>query len=398
MHVYIAGKGIISAIGVGVEETISSLRAENAGIGEITVLKTRYSDRLPAAEVKLSNDQLAVLTGLDKNAPRTALLSMVAAQEALADASIPDLKKWRTGFISANTVGAMDKTEDIYKDYLADASSASLIDEVNYDSGYVTELVADKLQIKDYITTMSTACSSSANSLMFGARMIKSGLLDIVVAGGADSMSRFTLNGFNSLMILDNHLCTPYDDNRKGLNLGEGAGYVVLVSEKVAAALAQSFPVVLSGYANANDAYHQTASSPEGKGNFIAMQTALQMSGLKPEQIDYINLHGTGTPNNDLSEGLAVQRIFNPVPPASSTKTYTGHTLGGSGGIEAVFSVLAIERGMIYPNLRFQTRMKELDFTPVTSFQENKNIRHVMSNSFGFGGNCSSLIFSKAGG
>lgn len=395
MQVFIAGKGVISAMGTGVSETIAAFRAEKTGIGNISVLVTQYSGKLPAAEVKLSNHDLSLLSGLPEEAPRTALLSMIAAKQAVEDAAIPHFENWRVGFISANTVGAMDKTENIFGDYMQHPASEKLLDEVNYDTGYVTELVADQLGIKDHITTISTACSSSANSLMYGARMIKAGLLDVAVAGGADSMSRFTLNGFNSLMILDNQLCTPYDDNRKGLNLGEGAGYVVLVSEKVAAALKKKPSVILSGYANANDAFHQTASSPEGKGNYYAMSSALQMSGLKPEQIDYINLHGTGTPNNDLSEGLAVQRIFGKVPDASSTKTFTGHTLGGSGGIEAVFSLIAIEHGMIFPNLRFQTKMKELDFIPVTKLQEGKSVRHVMSNSFGFGGNCSSLIFSK---
>jgi 3-oxoacyl-(acyl-carrier-protein) synthase len=167
------------------------------------------------------------------------------------------------------------------------------------------------------------------------------------------------------------------------------------VSEKVAATLGKKPIVRLSGYANANDAFHQTASSAEGKGNYLAMQQALKMSGLKTEDIDYINLHGTGTANNDLSEGLAIQRLFGEhVPKASSTKSFTGHTLGASGGIEAIMSVMAIEEKMIFPNLRFSTRMKELSFSPVVSLLENQPVRHVLSNSFGFGGNCSSLIFS----
>jgi len=178
--------------------------------------------------------------------------------------------------------------------------------------------------------------------------------------------------------------------------LGEGAGYVVLVSEKVAATLQKKMTIKLSGYANANDAFHQTASSPEGKGNYLAMEAALKMSGLKTTEIDYINLHGTGTPNNDISEGIAIQRLFGDiVPKASSTKSFTGHTLAASGGIEAVISVLAMENKMIFPNLRFETQMKELSFKPVTELLENVTVNHVLSNSFGFGGNCSSLIFSK---
>lgn len=395
-QIFIAGKGAISAIGSNVAENFASLLNLQTGVSKITVLTTRYAETLPAAEVKLTNEELAQLCGLSSNEPRTALLSLIAAKEAIADANIPDFKKWRTGLISANTVGAMDKTETIYKYFMEDGNTDKLIEEDPYDAGYVTELVANELGIKDHITTISTACSSSANAMAYGARLIKSNQLDVVVAGGCDAMSRFTLNGFNSLMILDTNPCTPYDDNRKGLNLGEGAGYVVLVSEEVAATLTKKPTTTLSGYANANDAFHQTASSPEGKGNFMAMQGALEMSGLDAKDIDYINLHGTGTPNNDLSEGNAVQRIFGEVPKASSTKPYTGHTLGACAGIEAVYCILSIENGIIFPNLRFQTKMKELDFVPVTELLQNVEVNHVMSNSFGFGGNCSSVIFSKA--
>ena len=169
----------------------------------------------------------------------------------------------------------------------------------------------------------------------------------------------------------------------------------MIVSEKVKKTLQKDPYCRLSGYNNSNDAFHQTASSPEGTGSFLAMQGALVKSGLQASDIDYINLHGTGTQNNDSAEGTAIKRLFDPqYPPMSSTKSYTGHTLGASGGIEAVFSVLAIRHGIIYPNLRFKDRMHEFDFEPVDQFLTNQDLRHVMSNSFGFGGNCTSLIFS----
>jgi 3-oxoacyl-[acyl-carrier-protein] synthase-1 len=259
----------------------------------------------------------------------------------------------------------------------------------------MTEIVADQLGITDFVTTISTACSSSANAVFYAARLIKNGIIDVAVAGGTDALTKFTLNGFNTLMILDEAYCKPFDEHRRGLNLGEGAGYLVLVSEKVAATLSNKPYCKLSGYANANDAYHQTASSPDGTGSYMAMQGALAKSGLEPADIDYINLHGTGTPNNDSSEGIAIKRLFEPAyPPMSSTKSFTGHTLGASGGIEAVFSALAIKHGIVYPNLRFETQMNELPFIPEREFSKGGNIRNVMSNSFGFGGNCTSLIFS----
>ena len=257
------------------------------------------------------------------------------------NAGIENIAAFRTGFISANTVGGMDKTENFFTEFLSDNQKGRLRDVVHHECGSITELVADQLGIKDYITTISTACSSSANSIFFGARLIKNNMLDVVVAGGTDALTKFTLNGFNTLMILDEQFCKPFDENRRGLNLGEGAGYVVLVSEKVAATLKKKPAVTLSGYCNANDAYHQTASSPDGTGSYLAMKGALKKSGLQPADIDYINLHGTGTQNNDIAEGTAIKRLFDPhYPKMSSTKSFTGHTLGASGGIEAVFSVL----------------------------------------------------------
>ena len=220
--------------------------------------------------------------------------------------------------------------------------------------------------------------------------------MDVVVAGGADALTKFTLNGFNTLQILDKEFCQPFDENRRGLNLGEGAGYVVLVSEKIAAGIKDKLYCTLSGYSNANDAHHQTASSPDGAGSYAAMKGALALSGLQTKDISYINLHGTGTFNNDISEGTAIQRLFEPhYPKMSSTKAFTGHTLGASGGIEAVFAALAIKHKIIYPNLRLQTPMQALPFVPERVFQRNAVVDHVLSNSFGFGGNCSSLIFSK---
>ena len=394
-NVYIAGIGVISAIGHNVADTLRSFEKEQAGIGPITQMDTIHRGRLPVAEVKLSNDELANLTGLPSTASRTALLSMVAAQEALNDAAIDDIRQLRTGFVSANTVGGMDKTEDFFSPFLKNHSGGRLRNVLHHECGSVTELVADRLGVRGLVTTISTACSSSANSIFYGARLIKHGKLDIVITGGADALTKFTINGFNTLQILDEQPCTPFDEHRRGLNLGEGAGYVVLVSEAVAKTLKKDPYCLLTGYHNANDAHHQTASSPDGIGSYLAMKTALEQSGLEPGAIDYINLHGTGTANNDISEGTAIQRLFDPnYPKMSSTKSFTGHTLGASGGIEAVFAAMAIKYGVVYPNLRLTTKMEALPFSPEKNFLKEQRIRHVLSNSFGFGGNCSSLIFS----
>lgn len=390
--VTVAGAGVISAIGNNRRECLSALESGRAGMGDITGLDTIHRGEIPVAEVKADNARLAEIAGVSEGISRTALLSLIAAREALDDAAIPERDRWRTGIVSANTVGGMDLTEE----FVSRGFRGHLREIVQHECGYSTEWVGDRLGLRDYQTTISTACSSSANAIGHAASLIRHGILDIVVAGGTDALTKFTLNGFNSLMILDRAWCKPFDNDRQGLNLGEGAGYVVLVSDAVAATLPATFGCVLSGYANANDAYHQTASSPDGRGSWLAMKTAVERSGLQPTDVDYINLHGTGTQNNDLAEGTAIRRLFDPTyPKMSSTKAFTGHTLGASGGIEAVFSVLAIRYGLIYPNLRLHTPMPELPFVPETELIRDVSIRHVLSNSFGFGGNCSSLIFSK---
>ena len=395
--VFIAGAGVISAIGNNIPENLAALENETAGMGEMRYLHSVHHHKLPVAEVKMSNAELAELAGMPAHISRTALLSAIAAKEALQYAAVENFGELRSGFISANTVGGMDKTEDFFIDFLNDPYKGRLRNIIHHECGAATELVADQLGIKNHISTISTACSSSANAIFFGARLIRQNMLDVVIAGGTDALTKFTLNGFNTLMIVDQHYCQPFDENRRGLNLGEGAGYVVLVSEKVAASLKNAPVCILSGYCNANDAYHQTASSPDGTGSYLAMKGALQQSGLQSAQIDYINLHGTGTQNNDIAEGTAIKMLFEGYyPPMSSTKSFTGHTLGASGGIEAVFSTLAIQHGLIYPNLRLETPMEALPFIPETDFKKGAAIRHVLSNSFGFGGNCSSLIFSKA--
>jgi len=394
--VFVAGTGIISAIGNNVAECLDALENGRAGMGQMQYLNSVHRQRLPVAEVKLNNDALAKIAGLPKIKSRTALLSLVAAKEALDHAGIENIANLRTGFISATSVGGMDKTEDFFTEFLPDNSKGRLRDVINHECGSVTELVADALGIKDYITTISTACSSSANAIFLAARLIRNNIVDVVVAGGTDSMTRFTLNGFNTLMIVDEQFCQPFDENRRGLNLGEGAGYIVLVSEKVAGTLKNKPRIILSGYCNANDAYHQTASSPDGIGSYLAMSGALKKAGLQTSDIDYINLHGTGTQNNDIAEGTAIKRLFDPhYPKMSSTKTFTGHTLGACGGIEAAFSILALQHGIIFPNLRLQTPMVDLPFVPERELVKNVEVKHVLSNSFGFGGNCSSLIFSK---
>ena len=389
--------GIISAIGDTVEENFRSLAELKPGISRIENLDTVHKDVIWVGEIKKTNQDLAKYLNLEEgnNFTRTAMLGVMAARQAVENAGITDIGEWKTGLVSATSVGGMDTTERYFREYLEEEPVRKYI--LSHDPGDSTHKIADALGIHGgFITTISTACSSAANAIMLGARLILSGELDRVVVGGTDALAKFTINGFKTLMILSDSPNTPFDGDRKGLNLGEAAAYLVLESEEAIKAGNKKILAWLSGFGNANDAYHQTASSENGEGATLAMEKALRVAGLAPGDIDYINVHGTATGNNDLSEGRALINIFGDrVPDFSSTKPYTGHTLAAAGAIEAVYSILSLQHGMIWPNLNFRNPMPEFDLVPVTRLQK-KEIRHVLSNSFGFGGNCSTLLFTAA--
>ena len=390
MNIVVTGVGIVSALGIGVEKNLEHIRSGISGISPTpTFLKTRH--KLPVGELHVTNEELHDMLGIPQHEhlSRTALLGIMAAREAMSCTGIDKTK--RIGLVSSTSVGGMDLTEHFFEQFIENDSKGRLKDVRMHDCAASTEAIARHCGINGYTTTISTACSSAANAIIAGAKLLKHNIVDYVVVGGSDALSAFTLNGFKSLMILDEELCKPFDKERKGLNLGEGAGYLVMQREDDAA----SYYCRLGGYANSNDAHHQTASSSNGEGAYLAMSKALSMANIAPEKVDYINAHGTGTGNNDASESAAFIRLFgNAVPPFSSTKGFTGHTLAAAGGIEAVFSVLAIKEGCRYPSHNFKEPIEEFGQTPVCQFEENNEIRCVMTNSFGFGGNCSSLVFT----
>lgn len=388
--------GIISAIGASVEENFNALLSGKTGISVIENIETIHKDSIKVGEIKKSNEELLQQLQISgaNDFSRTAMLGTIAAKQAVENAGIKNINDYKTGLISATSVGGMDMTERFFYDYLENEENRRYI-HAN-DGGNSSHNIADYLGLKGTVTTISTACSSAANAIMLGARLIKSKKLDRVIVGGTDALSKFTINGFKTLMILSDTYNTPFDNNRKGLNLGEAAAFLVLESDEIVQKENKKVLAYVSGYGNANDAFHQTASSENGEGAFLAMEKALKVANLSPENIDYINAHGTATQNNDLSEGRAIQRIFGKnVPEFSSTKPFTGHTLAAAAAIEAVYSVLALQNNIIFPNLNFQEKMEEFDLVPETKLKE-KNLQHVLSNSFGFGGNCSTLIFSKS--
>ena len=391
MGIVVKGVGLVSALGVGVEANLVAIGSGKSGIS-LTPQILRTSHRLPVGELPMTNEELHNLAGISptEHLSRTALLGILAVREAIADANI-DFSK-RVGLVSSTSVGGMDLTEHFFEEFIEDDSKGRLRDARMHDCAASTEAICRHCGINGYSTTISTACSSAANAVIIGAKLLRHNIVDYVVVGGTDALSAITLNGFKSLMILDENPCRPFDASRTGLNLGEGAGYLVLQREEDA----DECYCHLAGYANRNDAHHQTASSTEGNGAYLAMSEALAMAGVKSQNVDYINAHGTGTGNNDASESAAFVRLFGEnVPPFSSTKGFTGHTLAAAGGIEAVLSVLAIKHNSIYPNLNFTTPIEEFGLTPVRSFIKGAEVNCVLTNSFGFGGNCSSLLFTR---
>ncbi|MGI9551889.1 MAG: beta-ketoacyl-[acyl-carrier-protein] synthase family protein [Aurantibacter sp.] len=393
--VAITGIGIISAIGNNAAENHESLLSSKIGISRISQIDTVHSDEIMVGEIPAKNPELETLLNLAPDQySRTPMIGIIAAKEAIAHAGISDINDCKTGLISGTTVGGMDKSEQYFYEYFESDKHWNHI--TGLHAGDSTRKIAQQIGLDEsFVTTISTACSSAANAIMFGARMIGSGKLDRVIVGGTDCLSKFTINGFKTLMILSDTYNTPFDENRKGLNLGEAAAYLVLESDEIVSKKNKKVLAYVKGYGNANDAYHQTASSEHGDGAVLAMEKALKVAGLSPKDIDYVNAHGTATPNNDLSEGRALLRIFGDnVPEFSSTKAFTGHTLAAAGGVEAVYAVMALQNNIIYPNLNFKTPMKEFRLLPETAVKY-KELKTVLSNSFGFGGNCSTLVFSE---
>ena len=389
----ITGMGIVSAIGNNVAETLATLRAQQTGVRHMKYLKTDHQE-FPVGEVKMCDEEMKNLLGItEEPTTRTSLMGMLAVREALEEAKLANSQESRVAFVSGTTVGGMDKSEQYYLDFLDGDTRNDYIK--THDCGATTEIIANYFGIFSMATSISTACSSAANAIILGANLIRSDRAEIVVVGGCECITKFHLNGFNSLMILDHTQCKPFDQNRAGLNLGEGAAYLVLETVESASRRGVNVKAVLSGYGNACDAFHQTASSDDGDGAFLAMQKALALAGLKSSDIDYVNAHGTGTLNNDMSESHALFRIFgNQMPLISSTKGLTGHTTSASGSVEAVICLLALENGFVPVNYGWETPM-ENGITPVNKIVSNQVLNHIMCNSFGFGGNDSCLIISR---
>ncbi len=392
-RIVVTGMGVISAIGNSAAQNRMALIDGISGIGPLQMFASRFTGSLPVGEIKISSTQLIEqLNAKEPGVTRTTLLALHALEEAIADSglSMAEVAAYDTALIGASTVGGMCLTDEMYSDSKIDTQASPFID--TYDFGATNMYLQKRYNFTGTVNTINTACSSAANAIIFGTRLIKSGLARRAIVGGFDSLTKFTIYGFNALHILSNQQCTPFDEARNGLNLGEGAAFLVLEREEAIAG--KKVYAAITGYANTNDAYHASSLSDEGTGPYNAMKDALIQANIQPSQIDFINAHGTGTQNNDLVESVAMRRLFDQVPAFTSTKANIGHTLGAAGAIEAVYCILNLSAQELYPQLNFKNAIKETGLVPVQQYKK-RPLNHIMSNSFGFGGNCSSLIFSK---
>ena len=385
-----------SCIGTGVAATLETLLEQRSGLStcefETVQIETHIGEVAGVDNVRLPQS-------LQKFECRNNRLAELALQQ---DGFFEDVQqaasRWgrrRMGvFLGTSTAGIL-QTELAYRE--RDPLSGALPGSFEYGSTHNSFSVADyvrrRCRLEGPAVAVSCACASSAKAFGSARRMIEAGLIDAAVVGGVDSLCLTTLYGFHSLQLTSPRPCRPFDAARDGISIGEAAAFALLerVPDEV-----DGDSVLLLGIGESSDAYHISAPHPEGLGARRAMQAALTAAVLEPGAIDYINLHGTGTPSNDRSESQAVTSIFGPTTPCSSTKGATGHTLGAAGALEAVISALAIKNGLMPGGVH----TKKIDPT-LTAFYIKENRRapvtRVLSNSFGFGGTNCSLIFGRAG-
>ncbi|HYF70425.1 MAG TPA: beta-ketoacyl synthase N-terminal-like domain-containing protein [Ohtaekwangia sp.] len=391
--VNVAGAGIISCLGSSWAETAEALQRGESGLSEMQLPNSKI---ITVGQVKIPNEELAHRVGSNHDFTRTVLLGLHAAKEAYLQSGIQIMERWRVGMVSATMGGGMDKTEQFYPVFLEDSARGKLRNVVNHYPGKCTELMADALNIRDIISTVNTGSASALNAIMYGARLIAHDKADVIFAGGTDALTRFAMQGLDDMGLCDNNRCRPFDETCAGLNVGEGAAFIVLVSDHVVRDEGIGAIATLSGYASSNFIHNAFPSTVKEEAAFQAMDRAIQMAGLHVSDIDYVNLFGTGVPDFDLIEAAAIHRLFgNQLPKLSSTKGFTGFTSGASGAIEAVIALMSLSHQCVYPNAGFEKKIPEVGILPEQQFNA-ASVQHTMVNSFSFHGNCSSIVLSKA--
>jgi 3-oxoacyl-(acyl-carrier-protein) synthase len=391
--IVVTGIGIISALGTGLKENLTSLQNSECGITYLD--SDNYISKFPFGKIHITNDTLInkCIGYTEKSTTRNDALSKIAFQMAIKDGKLTDseVQSKRTAFISASTVGGMDKHVDMYEDVKVNTTNSQY--SASYSPSSHLQKIVKHYKMKGPTSVINTACSSSANAIMLGSKLLQQNKVDIAIVGGVDCLSDFTIRGFDALGILTTELCTPFDTNRQGLNLGEASAYLVLrrdTKENV-----EHKYGIISGWANTNDSFHNSALKEDGSGILNCITKAISNANLEVKDITYINAHGTGTENNDLAELTAISKLFPENIKFSSTKSFTGHTLAAAGAIESVFSLLGLINQEVYPNLNIKSPFILNNTYQALRKKETLSFNHTLTNSFGFNGNCTSLIISK---
>lgn len=385
---------LTTGLGAGLRAHLEALRAQRSALEPCAfedVDLPGWIARAPGLDqVVLPAD----LRAWDSRNNRLAWLAL--QQDGLLDAVQAARQRWgahRVAVLLGTSTSGILETEHAYRGRGADGALPSTFSYAHtHSTASLSRFVAAAAGVSGPCWVVSTACSSGAKVFGDAARLIEAGWIDAAVVGGVDSLCLTTLYGFHSLQLFSPDVCRPWDAGRNGISLGEGAAFALLQREAVAG---QAPAGMLLGVGESSDGFHMSSPHPEGKLAAAAMRQALAQAGLQPGDIGYVNLHGTGTPSNDASEDCAVQAVFGRDVPCSSTKAATGHTLGAAGGVEAVISLLALQHGLLPGGLNVRERDPALG---VDYLQQNRSqrVRHVLSNSFGFGGSNASLVLGAA--
>jgi 3-oxoacyl-[acyl-carrier-protein] synthase II len=402
-RIVITGLGTINAIGKDVSQFAASLREGVCGIAEIDLFDTSGYRTHKGGQIRNFNARASIPGEFSlKRMSRADQLAFAATIEALKDASLyplPEPVKEDMGVIIGGGSGGLFEAENFYAEVLVkglDRSRFSRLSTVYCASS--ADRIASNLGLLGPKTTLMTACSSGANALGYARDLIESGQARIVLAGGVEPMCRITYAAFNALKSLDEDVCRPFDRTRSGLSLGEAAAILVLESLESALTRGATIYGEILGYGVSCDSFHMTAPDEKASGAVRSMQAALKDSGRTTQDIDYINAHGTATPANDVTETRAIKEVFGPrayAVPVSSTKSMHAHPLDAAGALEAIVALLALSQGFIPPTIHFKERDPECDLDYVTEGARSADLHHVLSNSFAFGGNNTTLIFGK---
>jgi 3-oxoacyl-(acyl-carrier-protein) synthase len=387
----ITGLGIVTAAGCGVDEVWAAITSGASGLKPLSLFQSPRYGQMLVGEINRDLTEL----GAPLRGSRSDKLGWLAARDALASAKInlPPIAE-RAGIVLGCSVGGSFDSEHFLTALIKRGKMRARPTRF-HECHSAVDLIANDFGLLGPSLTIATACSSGAQAIATAAELIMAGEADVMLAGGADSLSLMTWGGFNSLLLTDGAGCRPFDAARSGMTLGEGAAMLVIESEAAAQKRGAKILARLAGWGASCDAHHATAPHPEGAGALAAMQSALRRADLDAAAIDYVNAHGTGTRDNDLAEAKAMKKLFGAiVPPFSSTKRFFGHALAASGAIEAVVCVEALRRQEMPPNPGFTTPDAAMGLEPVITLRPAA-LNHVMSNSFGFGGNNAALIFSR---